>query len=116
MFHLNLASLGLHKEELVTSLSLLNFEFDVIAVTETKIRTGVTPIFDPSLPGYQHFQTPTECAKGGTIIYTKNHINRKRRTDLETIMYKSKELETSLHGNRRIQQSLFWALFGKALT
>ena len=28
MFHLNLASLGLHKEELVTSLSLLNFECD----------------------------------------------------------------------------------------
>ena len=94
MFHLNLASLGLHKEELVTSLSLLNFEFDVIAVTETKIRAGKTPIFDPSLEGYQHFQTPTECAKGGTIIYTKNDINRKRREDLEKIMYKSRELES----------------------
>jgi len=35
MLHLNLASLGLHKEELATLLSLLNFDFDVIAVTET---------------------------------------------------------------------------------
>ena len=81
MFHLNIASLGLHKEELVTSLSLLNIDFDVIAVTETKIRAGKTPIFDPSLPGYQHFQTPSECAKGGTI------------EELTLKMYKSRELE-----------------------
>ena len=51
MFHLNLASLGLHKDELVTSLSLLDFEFDIIAVTETRIKSGRDPIYDISLPG-----------------------------------------------------------------
>ena len=97
MFHLNIASLGLHKEELLTSLSLINknTDFDVVAVTETKIRTGMDPIYDLSLPGYQTpFQTPTECAKGGALLYIKDHIDCKRRVDLEQIMYKSRELES----------------------
>ena len=92
MFHLNLASLGLHKEELVTSLSLLNFEFDVIAVTKTKIRAVIEPIFDSSLTGYK--QTPSKCGKGGILIYIKNNIDCKQRKDLEERMYKSYELES----------------------
>ena len=60
MFHLNVASLGLHKEELVLSLSLLDFEFDLIAVSETKINANVSPIYDLSLTGYKYFHTPTE--------------------------------------------------------
>ena len=94
MFHLNLASLGLHKEELETSLSLLDFKFDVIAITETKIRAGIEPIFDPSLNGYKLFQTPTECGKGGALLYVKENIDCKRRKDLEKIMYKACELES----------------------
>ena len=64
MFHLNLASLGCHKEELVTSLSLLNFRFDFIAVSETRIINGVEPIYDISIDGYNHYHTPTESVKG----------------------------------------------------
>ena len=94
MFHLNIASLGLHKEELVTSLSLLDFDFDMIAITETKIRKGKNPIFNPELPGYKHYQTPSECDKGGTLLYFKNHFKHKRRKDLEEKMYKSCELES----------------------
>ena len=45
IFHLNLASLSLHKDELVTSLSLLEIEFDMIALTETRIRAGIDPSF-----------------------------------------------------------------------
>ena len=47
-----------------------------------------------SLTGYKHYQTPTECDKGGVIIYVKNNIDIKRRADLEKRMYKSKELES----------------------
>ena len=64
MFHLNLASLGLHKDELVTSLSLLDFEFDMIAVSETKIKVGTEPIYDLSIAGYFHHKTPSESYKG----------------------------------------------------
>ena len=69
MFHLNLASLSLHKEELVTALSLLEFEFDMIAVSESRLKAGIDPTFDLSLPGYNHYQKPTESDKGGVIIY-----------------------------------------------
>ena len=96
MFHLNIASLGLHKEELVTSLSLLDFDFDVIAITETRLISGKDPIFDLSLSGYNHYRTPTESPKGGVIIYVKNNIDVKRRFDLEKKMYKSGELESVL--------------------
>ena len=95
MFHLNIASLSLHKDELVTSLSMLNVEFDIIAITETKIMKDTVPIFDPLLSGYKPpFQKPTECEKGGALLYVKNSINCKRREDLEKIMYKSRELES----------------------
>ena len=94
MFHLNLASLGRHKDELATALSLLEFQFDIIAITETKIKTGIEPIYDLSLPGYKYYQTPTESDKGGVIIYVKENIDIKRREDLEGKMYKSRELES----------------------
>ena len=94
MLHLNLASLGLHKEELVTTLSLLDFDFDIIALSETRIMCGRDPIFDVSLTGYNHYLTPTESEKGGVIIYVKQNIDVKRRFDLEKKMYKSRELES----------------------
>ncbi len=93
-FHMNIASLGLHKEELETALSLLDLEFDVIGITETKILEGIAPLTDPSLSGYEHYDTPTECSKGGALIYVKDSLVCNRRKDLEKIMYKSKNLES----------------------
>ena len=94
MFHLNIASLGLHKDELVTALSLIDLKFDVIAVTETKIKKGILPIYDPGIPGYEMRQTPTESDKGGALLYIRDNIDFKRRTDLEKICYKPKNLES----------------------
>ena len=70
-------------DELVTSLSLLEFEFDMIAVTETRIIAGIDPIYELSLTGYNYYQSPTGSEKGGVIIYVKNNIDVKRRTDFE---------------------------------
>ena len=94
IFHLNIASLGMHKDELEAALSLLDFEFDIIGITETKIKAGADPIFDPSLQGYNYYHTPTESTKGGALLYYKENTICKRREDLEKIMYKSKELES----------------------
>ena len=85
MFHLNLASLGRHKDELVAILSLFDFEFDVIAVSETRIIDGIDPNYDISLPGYKHYHTPTESDKGGVIIYVKENITVKRRIDQKSL-------------------------------
>ena len=37
MFHTNIGSLSKHKDELEAVLSILNFDFDVIGLTETKL-------------------------------------------------------------------------------
>ena len=57
LYHMNIASLNLHKDELETALSLLDFQFDVIGITETKFIKGIAPIIDPSLTGYKHYYT-----------------------------------------------------------
>ena len=90
MFHINLASLGRHKDELIASLSVLPFDFDIIAISETRIIKDIEPNYDVSIEGYNHHYTPTESTKGGVLIYVKNNIEVKRRFDLEKKMYKKK--------------------------
>ena len=95
MFHMNIASLGLHKEELEAALSLLEVDFDIIAITETKIIKDINPIYDVKLKGYDEpYHIPTESFKGGAMIYVKEGIEVKRRPDLESKMYESGKLET----------------------
>ena len=94
IFHLNIASLNLHKEELETSLSLLGTKFDIIGISETKFIKGTAPIVDPKLPGYKHHHTPTESTKGGVLMYIREGLSYSRRGKLENLMYKSKELES----------------------
>ena len=113
MFHLNIASLGRHKDELVAALSLLNFSFDIIAVSETRIINGIEPIFDISIPGYNQYHTPTESSKGGVIIYVNKNLDVKRRFDLEEKLYKSKELESVFIEviNHRTKNELFSCIY-----
>ena len=93
IFHLNIASLGLHKDELVGALSLLDVQFDIIAASETKILKNIKPTYDIKLPGYEEYPVPTESSKGGVIIYVKDNIEHKRRFDLEAKMYEAGKLE-----------------------
>ena len=69
LFHLNIASLSKHKEELETTLAMLNFNFDIIGISETKIKKHSAPIYDISLKGYNLFYTPTESEGGGVSFY-----------------------------------------------
>ena len=94
IFHMNIASLSKHKDELEAALSLLDFQFDIIGITETKILKGVTPIKSQSLKGYNHESTPTESGKGGALIYIKEPLVYDQRHDLDKLMYKPKELES----------------------
>ena len=95
LFHLNIASLSKHKEELDTTLSMLNFEFDVIGLTETKIKKNVTPSVDIKRKNYKEYSTPTEGDKGGCLLYISEKFDSKPRKDLEKIMYKPKALEST---------------------
>ena len=91
---MNIASLGLHKEELEDLFSILDIEFDVIGLTETKIEKDITPIYDISLNGYKCFHTRTESKKGCALLYIKENINCKPRNDLAKEGYKVGKLES----------------------
>ena len=83
LFHLNIASLGCHKEELEELLLILDLKFDIIGLSETKILKDEAPTYDINLKGYNKFFTPTESSKGGTIIYFNENLNAKPRKDLD---------------------------------
>ena len=62
---------------------MLKHNFDVLAISETKLYKGIQPTKDISIPSYQYEQTPTEANKGGTLLYNSDKINYKPRKALE---------------------------------
>ena len=69
ILHLNIHSIKKHIEELRITLNLLNFKFDIIALSESKILKGTQPIIDISLNGcHDPVGTPSEATKGGVDL------------------------------------------------
>ena len=108
MFHINIASLSLHWNDLKTVLSILDHQFDIIAITETKIIENIQPITNFSLEGYNFEYTPTKNDKGGVGIFFKKDFECEKRDDLSKsvknvaesvfIEVKSKETKNLLIG------------------
>ena len=48
---------------------MLDYQFDIIGITETKIIKNIPPLYDTSINCYKHYSTPTVSTKGGTLIY-----------------------------------------------
>ena len=94
VFHLNIHSLQYHKNDLEILLDSLKVEFDIIAISETKLQKGVQPVHNIELQNYEIESTPTEASKGGTLLYISKNLNYKPRQDLE--LYESKKLESTL--------------------
>ena len=84
----------MHKEELENVLAMLNSKFDVIGITETKIKNGIVPDYDMFIKGYQHYFTPTESNKDGVILYIAEQHNCEPRKDLDAISYNTYALES----------------------
>ena len=51
LLHLNIASLGMHKEEFEDILSILDLDFDILGLTETRILKEQNPTYDTSITG-----------------------------------------------------------------
>ena len=93
ILHLNIHSIEKHIDEFRVVLAMLEFKFDILCLSESKIINGFDPKVDINIDGYQSpVGTPTVSTKGGVLIYVKNGINFKPRNDL--LIYKSKELES----------------------
>ena len=77
ILHLNIASLSKHFDDLTTLLANLQHEFDVITLTESKIKQNSQILKNFELPGYSYFYTGTESDFGGTLIYIKDQFSPK---------------------------------------
>ena len=105
MFHINIASLSLHLDDLKTLLRLLDHPFDVIAVSETKIKEGIDPIINIFIEGYHFFQTPTKTDFGGVGLFVKNNHEIKPRDDLSfsvQTIYESIFIELESKSNKNL--------------
>ena len=92
--HLNISSLGKHFDELNALLSLLNFKFGIIGITESRFVKGSYPSFNFDINGYSVEHTPTESSAGGALLYISNHYAYQPRPDLNQRMYSPSELES----------------------
>ena len=68
-------------------------QFDVIAITETRITKDTSAAQNIDLSNYSVEHTPTESSSGGTLLYIANHLSNKTRSDLN--IYKKFELEST---------------------
>ena len=94
LFHLNIASLNCHFDELQTLLNSLDHSFNIIALTETKVSNTVIPE-NLCLDNYTHFHTPSVSGKGGALLFVNNELNHFSRADLNTVCYSPRELEST---------------------
>ena len=65
VLHLNIHSIERHIVEFKIILQMLDFKFDIICISESKISKGRNPITSINIQGYQKpIGTPTEATKG----------------------------------------------------
>ena len=77
LLHLNIASIQLHFDEILTLLASTNKEFDILCFSETKLKENFSTLINIEIPGYSYFHTPTKTSHGGTLIYFKNELSAK---------------------------------------
>ena len=78
-------------EDLEYLLDSASFNFDVIAISETRITKNKASIDNIELTNYSYEHCPTESSAGGTRLYIGNHLLYKTRNNLN--IYTSAELE-----------------------
>ena len=74
---------------------MLDYKFDIIGISETKLSKNIEPKFNINIEGYRCYHMDTEASKGGTLIYISNTLNSKERPDLASLLYKSEVLEST---------------------
>ena len=70
----------------------MNIKFDIIGITESRLKKNVSPIENINLRDYEIEHTPTESSNCGSLLYIKKGLHYKVRNDLK--VYKSKKVES----------------------
>ena len=82
LFHINACSLNKNFDDLQHLLSSTKTQFDIIAISETRITRQVSLLSNLNLNDYSFEFTPTETSAGVTLLYIANHLSYKCRNDL----------------------------------
>ena len=82
ILHLNIVTIQSHINELRQLLAILNFPFDLIAISETKLKTDCDIAVNIDLDGYKLEKTPTDSFFGGVAIYIRNSLKYSVRKEL----------------------------------
>ena len=90
VFHLNINSLQYHFDELQTFLSNCPIDFQILDISESRLKTDISTTTNMQLPGFKIEQMPTKSPNGGALLYIRDTINYKLRPDLN--VEKEKEL------------------------
>ena len=81
LFHINTCSLPKNIEELKYFLDTTKIGFDVIGISESRIKNDKSPINSINLKGCSYESYPMEFAAGGTLLYISNNPSYKPRND-----------------------------------
>ena len=93
LFHINACSLNKNFNELEHLLSCTNKNFDVIAISETRITKNISLTNNLTMNNFSFEFTSTESSAGDPLLYVANKLKYKPHLDLN--IYKSNELEST---------------------
>ena len=90
---MNISSLSYNFDQLHSLLSEINISFDIIKITETRLKKQTLRTTNIDINGHNLEQTPTEASCGGILIYVKNKLNYISQKNLK--ICKKNELEST---------------------
>ena len=93
LFHINSCSLSKNIENFEYLLNSTSINFDVMAISETRIVKGKIPVNTLNLINYSHEFCFTVSLAGSTLFYIRNQLSYEPRNDL--CIYKATELKSS---------------------
>ena len=102
IFHNNVVSLNHNLENVMALLDELDFHFDVIGVTETKITNSNVNEFHPNIPGYCFECVPMPLASGGVGMFIKESLNHNVLEKTSIWAFQALWIEISFVNNKNI--------------
>ena len=92
IFHLNISALHYDFSELHILLGNCRVNFNIIGITESRLKRNQRAIHNIDIPNYNMQQRSAEGPSDSALIYIKNDIIYKVRNDLK--IYQSEKLES----------------------
>ena len=85
-FHMNVCSLIKNFDDFNILLNDLNVNFDILAITDSRIKKDLSSSVNLHLDNYSIEQTPTKASAGGTLLYISKRLSYQLRNDLKLII------------------------------